>query len=99
MSDRITVFASFHPTEEAREAFLELMAMMVENTRQEPGCETYDLYTDGGGGYHLFEIYSNEIALQVHRDAAHYKEYRAAVTDMLDGVIGVVVLSAVDAAR
>ena len=99
MSDRVTVFASFHPTEEAGEAFLELMAMMVENTRQEPGCETYDLYADAAGGYHLFEIYSNDTALQAHRDAAHYKEYRAAVVDMLDGDIGVVVLSAIDAAR
>ncbi len=97
MSDRVTVFASFKPTEEAHDAFRELMAMMVDHTRREPGCEAYNLYADAGGGYHLFEIYSDEEALQAHRDAAHYKEYRAKVVDMLDGGIGVLVLSAIDA--
>ena len=97
MSDRVTVFASFRPTEEAHNAFRGLMAMMVEHTRREPGCEVYDLYADGAGGYHLFEIYSDEEALEAHRDAAHYKEYRAKVIDMLDGGIDVLILSAVDA--
>ena len=96
MSDPVTVFASFKPTVEAHDAFRELMAMMVENTRQEPGCEAYNLYADADGGYHLFEIYSDEEALQAHRDAAHYKEYRAKVVDMLDGGIGVLVLNAID---
>ena len=98
MPDRVTVFASFKPTEEAHDAFMGLMAMMVEHTRREPGCEAYDLYADGAGGYHLFEIYSDEDALQAHRDAAHYKDYRARVVDMLDGGIGVLVLNAIDAA-
>jgi quinol monooxygenase YgiN len=98
MSDRVTVFASFKPTGEAHDAFRELMAMMVEHTRREPGCEAYDLFADADGGYHLFEIYSDEEALQAHRDAAHYKEYRAKVIDMLDGGIDVLVLRAIDVA-
>jgi quinol monooxygenase YgiN len=98
MSEPVTVFASFRPLPEHREAFLDLMAMMVENTRQEPGCRTYDMYADADGGYHLFEIYDDQDALQAHRDAEYYQHYRANVIDMLDGGIGVVVLSAVDAA-
>jgi quinol monooxygenase YgiN len=92
------VFASFKPTDEARDAFLALLAMMIEHTRQEPGCELYDFYADGAGGYHLFEIYSDEAALQAHREAEYFKEYRAKVVDMLDGDIGVLVLRAIDVA-
>lgn len=98
MSEKVTVFASFKPTAEARNAFLDLMAMMVEHSRKEPGCEVYDLYADGDGGHHLFEIYSDEAALQAHRDAAYFKDYRAKVVDMLEGDIGVLVLKAIDAA-
>ena len=97
MSERVTVFASFHPTESSRDDFLALMDMMVENTRREPGNEVYDLYADAEGGYHLFEIYADQDALQAHRDAEYYKQYRASVVDMLEGGIGVLVLSAVDA--
>ena len=94
--DRVTVFASFYPKEEARAEFRDLMAMMIEHTRREPGCERYDLYADDNGGFHLFEIYVDDAALEAHRAAAHYKEYRAKVIDMLDGGIGVIVLKPVD---
>ncbi len=96
--DRVTVFASFHPKEEHTGDFLELMAMMIENTRLEPANEVYDFYADGAGGYHLFEIYSNDAALQAHREAEYYKDYRARVVEMLDGGIGVLVLAPVDVA-
>lgn len=98
MADPVTVFASFKPNEASRDDFLELMQMMIEHTRQEPGNEVYDLYADAEGGYHLFEVYEDDAALQAHRDADHYKHYRANVIDMLEGGIGVIVLSAVDAA-
>jgi quinol monooxygenase YgiN len=97
MSEKVTVFASFHPNESSRDDFLALMEMMIVHTRREPGNEVYDLYADAEGGYHLFEIYSDQDALQAHRDADHYKHYRANVVDMLEGGIGVVVLSAIDA--
>lgn len=97
MSERVTVFASFQPRADARDAFLDLIAMMIEHSRQEPGCEVYDLYADGASGYHLFEVYSDETALEAHRAASYFKDYRARVGDMLDGGIGVLVLSAIDA--
>jgi len=98
MAEPISVFASFRPRAEAREVFLDLMSGMVEHTRDEPGCEVYDLYADADGGYHLFERYVDAAGLDAHRETAHYKDYRARVADMLEGGIGVVVLTEIDRA-
>ena len=98
MAEPVMVFASFRPRDDARADFLELMAGMVENTRREPGCAMYDLYEDEDRGFHLFEEYVDRDALDAHRAADYYIHYRANVVDMLDGDIGVLVLSAVDRA-
>ena len=98
MAEPVLVFASFRPKDASRNEFLELMAGMVESTRREPGCVMYDLYADEDGGYHLFEEYVDRDALEAHRAADYYVHYRANVVDMLDGGIGVLVLSAVDRA-
>jgi quinol monooxygenase YgiN len=95
----VSVFASFHPHLESVAKFLDLMAGMVRDTRNEPGCLRYDLFAEAGEGtgYHLFEIYADSNALEAHRAAGHYKAYRAAVPDLLAEPIGVLVLEAVDA--
>lgn len=100
MSDPVVVFASFVPRAENREDFLALMQQMVEHTRAEPGCETYDLYEAAGDqpSVHLFERYRDQGALEAHRATDHYKSYRAEAPDMLSEPIGVLVLSAIDAA-
>ncbi len=99
MPSQVTVLAAFRPLEPHRDDFLALMRTMIEHTRKEPGCAAYDLYTDGDGGYHLFEIYSGSEALQAHRDTAHYRHFRANVTDILDGDVDVLVLSGIDTER
>jgi quinol monooxygenase YgiN len=75
------------------------MAAMVEGTRREPGCLRYDLFSAGGegGGFHLFEIYSDSGALDAHRETDHYKDYRRRAPDLLSEPIGVIVLDPVDA--
>ena len=98
MSESVMVFASFHPREDSRATFLELMSGLVENTRREPGCVMYDLYEDEDGGFHLFEEYADREALDTHRAADYFTHYRANVVDMIDGDIGVLILSAVDKA-
>lgn len=74
------------------------MAGMIVKSRQEPGCEVYDFYADAEGGYHLLERYRDQGALEAHRATGHYKDYRARVSQMLDGGVGVIVLSEVDCA-
>lgn len=92
----ISVFASFRPRIGSRESFLELIETMITHTRQEPGCERYDLYSDDDGRFHLFEIYRDEEALQAHRDADYFTDYRAKVMDLLEEPIGVIVMTGVD---
>jgi len=95
----ISVFASFFPHLESTSEFLGLMAGMVRDTRNEPGCLRYDLFAEAGEetGFHLFETYADSDALEAHRAADHYQAYRATVSDLLAKPIGVVVLEAVDA--
>ena len=64
----------------------------------EAGNETYDLYADDSGSFHLFERYTDSAALDVHRASDHYRNYRAGVADVLDGTVGVMVLSEHDVA-
>jgi quinol monooxygenase YgiN len=92
------VFASFAPQDGNVDAVREILLGMRASTRQEPGCEQYDLFsaeTDGRPSFHLIERYRDADALQAHRDTEHYTAYRAAIPELLDGPIGVVVLSEV----
>ncbi len=95
----ISVFASFYPHPESTQDFLALMEGMVGDTRKEAGCLRYDFFAGegDGGGYHLFEIYSDNDSLEAHRAASHYKAYRSAVPELLAEPIGVLVLEPIDA--
>lgn len=97
----VTVFASFRPIPGKEPELQELLAWMVGNTRAEPGCERYDLYRGEGepATFHLFESYRDGRALERHRDAAYFVEYRRRVVDLLEAPIDVVVMTGVDVSR
>jgi quinol monooxygenase YgiN len=97
-TDRRIVFASFRPKADQTQALEELLGWMAEHTRQEPGCLQYDLFTVSGDkvSYHLFERYQDTAALDAHRAADYYKQYRQQVQDLLDAPIDVLVLAEVD---
>lgn len=90
------VFASFRPADGHEGDVEKVLRGMVEPSRAEPGCEVYDLYRSDRG-YHLFERYHNQEALDAHRATDHYQHYRAAIGDLLAEPIDVVVLTEVDA--
>lgn len=96
----VTVLARFvaKTGEEARvEAILR---GMVAPTRREPGCRRYDLYRTTANGttvFCLIERYTGEEAIQAHREAVHYKAYRASIADLLAVPIEVTRLEALDA--
>ena len=96
MTVPVIVFASFKPRVGSAQAFLKTMAPMIEATRLEPGNDIYDLYEDADGGFHLFERYADENALKAHRDSDHYRAYRATALDLLEGGVGVKVLTGRD---
>lgn len=92
----VTVFASFSP-KPGHEADVEkILRGMTGPTRREPGNRIYDLYEDAQGGFHLFELYIDEAAIEAHRATPHYKAYRAAIADLLAQPIAVKILTGVD---
>jgi len=94
----VTVFASFRPHPGREDELRELLSWMVRNSRTEAGCERYDLYRAQGeaGTFHLFERYRDRDALEAHRAAPYYVEYRRRVADMLEGTVEVVLLDPID---
>jgi quinol monooxygenase YgiN len=90
----VIVFASFRPNAGKGQELHDLLSWMLERTREEPGCERYDLYRGHGGGgtFHLFERYRDHEALEQHRASDHYVEYRRRVGDLLEGSIDVLLL-------
>lgn len=100
MGDSVIVFASFRAVAEKGDELGELLAWMVENTRREPGCERYDLYRQRGadGAFHLFERYRSNEALDEHRAADYYVEYRRRVAHLIEGTVDVILLDAIDVA-
>jgi len=99
-SDAIVVFASLHAEPGKQEELRELLSWMVGNTRTEPGCERYDLYRQQGTDevFHLFERYRNQGALEAHRAAPYYVEYRRRVADLIEGRVGVMLLDPIEVA-
>jgi quinol monooxygenase YgiN len=100
MEPPVTVIARF-TARAGQEAVVErVLGGMVGPTRNEPGCDRYDLYRvkDAPAQFVLFEIYRDPAALEAHRAAEHYKSYRARITDLLSEPIGVTVLNGLDVA-
>ena len=95
------VFVRFTPKEGALDEVRALLENMVTNSRTEPGCLIYDLYEahdiEGTGGvFCLVERYKDDEALLAHRATDYYKDYRAAIGDLLDQPIEVNILHPID---
>ena len=59
------------------------------STRDEPGCLRFDILqnSDDSNLFHLYEVYEDEAALDAHRSAPHYKEWRSTVQGWFEGDI------------
>ena len=90
------ITASFTPRADKDGAVETLLRRMVGFTRAEPGCLRYDLYRTPTG-FLLHEIYLDEAALQAHRAAGYFADYRRDIADLLAEPIRVEVLVPVDA--
>ena len=97
---KIVVFASFYPKKEKNKEVKNILLGMVNPTRSEQGNEIYNFYEEKNKddkiiSFHLFEIYKNSAALDLHRNTAHYKNYRSKIIDLLDKPIDVKVLTSI----
>ncbi|AQW56173.1 putative quinol monooxygenase [Stenotrophomonas sp. NPDC087984] len=100
MSDQnhVTVIARFTPASDRAPQLQALLEGMIAPTRSEPGCRSYDLYTTEteASDFVLLERYQDSAALEAHRTTAHYKAYRAQLSDLLAKPVEVSVLRPVN---
>ena len=70
-----TVTTRFAP--EDREYVTQLMEPLTKLSRQEPGCVSYlpHWLRDEPATMMIYEQYSDEAALQVHRETDHFQKY------------------------
>jgi len=70
-----TVRMRFHADD--HEKIAEVLRKLTEASRQEPGCVTYiPHFVDGDPAtVVIYEQYTNEAALDAHRNTSHFKEY------------------------
>lgn len=96
----VYLFASLTPKPEHVADLEAELRHMVSASRAEPGNRRYDLLrrSDGAPGFHLYEIYVDEAAVQAHRESAHYLAYRAKVGAWLAAPPDVKELTGVDVA-
>lgn len=71
-----------------REAFLDaLLGDARGSVQDEPGCLRFDVLLDDSDPNRIFlyEVYRDEQALEAHRQAPHYLQWRETVKDWFDG--------------
>ena len=73
---RLNVFYSI-PEEGNRAQAVEVARKLIEASRTDEGCLTYDLFesTTVPGEYIIMETWANDSLLSCHSNAPHFKEY------------------------
>lgn len=80
----VTIMAtlSIKPGHEQR--VLDLQHQYVADTRREPGCLRFDMHRDvaNPSRFRIYEQFSDEAALQAHRQAPHALAWRKAMAEI-----------------
>jgi autoinducer 2-degrading protein len=78
---------------EHREAFIEeLIKNAVGSEEREPGCLVFNVAQDSANPdvMHLFEVYRDQEAVDIHMKAPHVLRFLEATTDWIARPIGVI---------
>ena len=84
----IVLMVTIHIKPEHKDAFMEeMMGDAIGSNRDEPGCLRFDVLQDNDDDntIHLYEVYTDEAALEAHRQAPHFLKWREAVADWREG--------------
>jgi quinol monooxygenase YgiN len=83
----IVLHAAFPIDPEKRDEALDLIADLAEESRAEPGMIDYRPTTDVGDPnlIRFFERYEDEAAFEAHSQTDHFREFAAALPDLLAG--------------
>ena len=75
----ITKEVIFVAKEENIEELKALLETMVEPSQKSPGCLLYHIYQmeEKPTTFVVIESWENETALEIHKNSAHYKHYKA----------------------
>ena len=82
----IAVCVTFDIKPDQMAAFMPLMQAQASNSlRAEPGCRHFDICTVGAHDTRVFlyELYSDRAAFDDHLASEHFKEFDAAVAEMI----------------
>ena len=73
----LVVWFTVQPGKEER--CREIIRVMQEHTRKEPGCQEYvgSQSSENPRNFIFYEVYDDQAALDAHRAAAYYKQYVA----------------------
>ena len=98
---KIIVLASFYPKNDKVSEVKEIIFSMIDRTRSEEGNEVYNFYEEKDKNekitsFHLFEVYRNSNALDIHRNTVYYKNYRSKIIELLEKPIEVKILNSLD---
>lgn len=85
MPDTVVVFAQLHAKPGQGAAVRAALERCQGPTRDEPGCEVYDLHVAVGDpdSIMMYEIWQSEAALERHRVAPHLDILREATANLL----------------
>jgi quinol monooxygenase YgiN len=69
-----------------QQALKELLVSMVEPSRHEPGCLTYELYQleEQPHNFFLIETWRDEISLENHKHTPHFENFKAVSGDLIE---------------
>ena len=85
MQDKITVIAHFKANEGSEKELRELLLSLIELSRADKGCITYDLHqaVDDPSLFIFFEIWENKELLGEHSATSHIRQFRSKAKSLL----------------
>lgn len=86
---QVTVVAQVTARREAVELVKSELLKLIEPTRKEIGCITYNLHQDSANPelFIFYETWENLHCLENHMKTAHFLHYVAAVTGLIEGKV------------
>jgi quinol monooxygenase YgiN len=82
--EKTTIVARVKVKEEKVKDFLELTKPLVEATRNEPGCISYELFQSASdpSSFIFYEEYKDDSAFNAHGNSDHFKTFAAGVPEL-----------------
>lgn len=83
---KLTIVAQITAKSEHIETVKAELEKLIEPSRQDEGCISYDLHQDNANPAHFifFENWASKAALEAHMQAPHFQAFGAATQDMIE---------------